>query len=132
MFTFEDLQAMQYTYFVPYSKHNLKSGRINYDPMQQYFTVLSKEGKSMELQSNNTGHCWKLVYEYGGYTFYHKHHIEEEYHYQTDLGTLYDTILYIVGHDEYQMRNRNTISVDEEKRSNSYFWRLIDTYGIVA
>ena len=132
MFTFKDLVSMQYTFFTPYSKHNLKLGKINYDPDRQYFTVLSEEGKSIEIQSNNTGHCWNLVYENNGYSMYHKHHIEEEYHYQTDLGNLYDTILYIVGHDEYQMRNRNTISVDEEKRSNSYFWKLIDIYGLTA
>lgn len=81
---------------------------------------------------DSAGICTRMRLVHRLHTFYHKHHIEEEYHYQTDLGTLYDTILYIVGHDEYQMRNRNTISVDEEKRSDSYFWRLIETYGIVA
>ncbi len=123
---------MQYTFFMPYSKSNAKLGKINYDNDKQYFTVLSQNGKSIELQSNNTGHCWNLVYEEGGYTLYHKHHIEENYHYQTGFGSLYDTILDIVSHDEYQMRNRNMVSVDEEKRSGSYFWRLINTYGVVA
>ncbi len=132
MFTFKDLQAMQYTFFIPYSEHNLKSGKINYDSSKRYFTVLSKNGKNIELQSNNTGHCWKLVYEACGYTVYHKHSQTEQYHYQTGFGNLYDTILDIVGHDEYQMRNRNMVSVDEEKRSDSYFWRLIDTYGVTA
>ena len=62
----------------------------------------------------------------------HKHDQKDNYHFQTIIGNLYDTILYIVGHDEYQMRNRNTVSVEEEKRSNSYFWKLIDIYGLTA
>lgn len=96
-----------------------------------YFNVLSstKEG-DWELQSKNTGHCWKLVYDHNGYSMYHKHHIEDPYHYQTDVGNVFDVVLYIVGHDEYQMRGRRTISREEEKRQGSYFFTLIDIYGL--
>ena len=124
MFTFKDLQTMQYTYF--------DLGKINYDNSQQYFSVLSKDGNNMELQSNNTCHCWRLVFDGYGYSIYHKHNIADNYHYQTDCGSLYDCVLYIVGHDEYQMRKRKNISVAAEKKSGSYFWRLIDTFGLMA
>ena len=132
MFTFSDLASMQMTVFVPYNQYNKKAGRINYIPEEPYFTILSKEGNNIEIKSNNTGHCWTLIYEENTYTLMHKHNLNDKYHFQTIIGTLYDTVLYIVGHDEYQMRNRNTVSVEEEKRSNSYFWRLIDIYGLTA
>lgn len=132
MFTFEDLLSMQYTFFTPFYKNNHKLGRISYISDKPYFTVLSKDGKNMELISNNTGHVWQLIYEYDTYTLMHKHEKDQEYHFQTIIGNFYDVVLYIVGHDEYQMRNRNTVSVDEEKKSDSYFWRLISQYGVTA
>ena len=96
-----------------------------------YFNVLSeRENGSWELQSKNTQHCWKLIYDNHGYSMYHKHHIEDEYHYQTDTGSLFDTVLYIVGHDEYQMRGRKTITREQELRHGSYFFTLIDIYGL--
>ncbi|MDC7279384.1 hypothetical protein NXH64_07685 [Butyrivibrio fibrisolvens] len=58
--------------------------------------------------------------------------LSDPYHYQTCIASLYDVVLYIVGHDEYQMRNRHNVSVEEEKRSGSYFWKLIDIYGLTA
>ncbi len=98
-----------------------------------YFDVLSSDAEgNWELQSKNTGHCWKLLYENHGYCMYHKHHIEDDYHYQTDVGNIYDVVLYIVGHDEYQMRGRKTISREEEIRRGSYFFKLIDIYGLTA
>ena len=96
-----------------------------------YFSVLSStESGDWELQSKNTEHCWKLVYDNNGYSMYHKHHIEDPYHYQTDVGNIFDVVLYIVGHDEYQMRGRRNISRQEELRRGSYFFTLIDIYGL--
>ncbi len=98
-----------------------------------YFNVLEEmDDGSWALQSKNTGHCWQLIYENHGYSMYHKHHIEDKYHYQTDVGTLYDSVLYIVSHDEYQLRGRRTISRDEELRRGSYFFTLIDIFGLTA
>lgn len=98
-----------------------------------YFNVLfNDEFGSWELQSKNTEHCWRLDFDGYGYTMFHKHHIEDEYHYQTDIGCIYDVVLYIVNHDEYQLRGRKHISVEEEKRRGSLFWKLIDIYGVVA
>ena len=98
-----------------------------------YFNVFEEmDDGSWELQSKNTGHCWKLIYENHGYCIYHKHHIEDEYHYQTDVGNLYDSVLYIVSHDEYQLRGRRTISREEELRHGSFFFTLIDIFGLTA
>lgn len=90
-----------------------------------YFNVLFQdEAGNWELQSKNTEHCWKLVYDNRGYSIYHKHHIGDNYHYQTDV------VLYIVSHDEYQIRGRRTITRDEELRQGSYFLKLLDLYGL--
>ena len=98
-----------------------------------YFTVISSnKNGDWELQSNNTGHCWKLIYDNGAYYLYHKHHVEDEYHYQTAVGSLYDFVLYVVEHDEYQLRGRKIISRIEELRRNSYFFTLLDLYGYNA
>lgn len=96
-----------------------------------YFSVLSKSRKGdWELQSKNTGHCWKLIYDKNGYYMYHKHHQQDPYHYQTDVGNIYDVVLYIVGHDEFQLRGRKNISRKEELKRGSYFFKLIDIYGL--
>ena len=96
-----------------------------------YFSVLSTtESGDWELQSKNTRHCWKLVYDNRGYSLYHKHHIEDSYHYQTDVGNIFDVVLYIVGHDEFQMRGRKNISRHDELRKGSYFFTLINIFGL--
>ena len=96
-----------------------------------YFNVLSSTNKGdWELQSKNTKHCWKLVKDHNSYFMYHKHNIEDKYHYQSNVGNIFDSVLYIVEHDEYQMRGRTNISRDEEIRRGSYFFTLIDTYGL--
>ncbi len=92
-----------------------------------YFNVLSStDSGDWELQSKNTGHCWKLISDHSGYSMYHRHHIEDDYHYQTDIGNIFDVVLYIVGHDEYQMRGRKTITRSKELRMGSYFFTLIN------
>ncbi len=90
----------------------------------------SSDTGDWELQSKNTKHCWNLLYDHNGYSMYHKHHVEDKYHYQTDIGNIFDVLLYIVSHDEDQMRGRKTISRVEEFKRGSYFFTLIDIYGL--
>lgn len=97
-----------------------------------YFGILCATKKKYELNSLNTGHYWKLIWEKNSFTIMHKHHEKDDYHFQTILGNLYDCVLYIVSHDEYQLRGRKVISVSEEKRRGSLFWKLIDIYGVTA
>ena len=98
-----------------------------------YFNVISEDMYgNWILQSKNTEHCWKIDYDGVGYDLYHKHRIEDDFHYQTGIGTLYDVVLYIVSHDEYQMRGRKVISREEEMRRGSLFFKLIDIYGLSA
>lgn len=98
-----------------------------------WFTVIAARPEDFyELKSSNTGHYWQLIWSKDTYIMMHKHHEEDEYHYQTCIGTLFDCVLYIVSHDEYQMRGRKTISIEEERRRGSYFFELIEQYGATA
>ena len=96
-----------------------------------YFTVLyyDKAADEYEIQSNNTKHCWHLIPYGAGYDLMHKHHMEDKYHYQTSFGNLFDAILDIVDHDEYQLRGRKPVKHEWELK-NSYFDVLIKEYGL--
>ncbi len=94
-----------------------------------YFVVMSNDNNSFELQSKNTEHCWKIVEEKDWYVLYHKHHSEDPYHFQTSFGTLFDTVLDIVNHDEYQLRGRKPVKI-KKQLGESYFDILISEYGL--
>ena len=103
------------------------------DPIfMDYFTILAATPALYELKSNNTGHFWKLIKMGNVYRMMHKHNEKDKYHYQTDTGNLYDSILYIVSHDEFQLRGRKHISFEHEKKHESLFWKLIENYGLYA
>jgi hypothetical protein len=95
-----------------------------------YFTILSNQNNAFELQSKNTEHCWKIVEQQKEwFVLYHKHHIEDNYHFQTSFGTLFDTVLDIVDHDEYQLRGRKPVK-NKKQLAGSYFDVLIAQYGL--
>ncbi len=93
-----------------------------------YFEVLFTCDDITLLRSINTGDRWMLMNKRYYYELRHSHQ-DGEYHAQTEVGTLYDAVLYIVSHDEYQLRNRRTISRIEEIARGSYFYDLVETYG---
>ena len=100
--------------------------------MSDYFAFLSANKNSyIEVMSKNTSHCWMIVEEKDdSYTLYHKHKISQEYHFQTTFGSLYDTVLDIVNHDEYQLRNRKPVRF-KHQYENSYFNKMVAQYGVV-
>ena len=55
MFTFDDLKSMELTGFAPFSPTNKFRGKIVYFPEKEYFTILNRAGKNIEVMSNNTG-----------------------------------------------------------------------------
>ncbi len=95
----------------------------------EYFTVLKYDSSTnlFEIQSNNTKHYWQLIPRKGGYDLMHKHEEPSPYHYQTSFGTLFDAVLDIVDHDEYQMRNRKPVKY-KWQLNGSYFDILIKKY----
>ena len=91
-----------------------------------YFTVLGLSDECCELQSNNTKHCWQLKTNNGSfYTLYHKHHMEDPYHYQAAYLSLQDCFLDIANHDEYQLRGRKP---PRYQPRNTFFDIIIKTY----
>ena len=94
-----------------------------------YFTVLQEGEEQIEIQSNNTRHSWKIVFNGPGfYVLYHKHHIDDPFHYQCSYPTLFDIVLEIVNHDEFQLRGRKPAKYAWQTR-NSYFDELLRTYS---
>ena len=71
-----------------------------------WFMVTNKTKRSIEIKSIPTGHYWRLIKRNGYYDMTHRHSKEDNEHSQTSCQTLYDCILYIIGHDEFQMRGR--------------------------
>ena len=96
---------------------------------RDYFIILNQGAFSVTLQSKCTKHCWHLIPYGAGYDLMHKHHMEDKYHYQTSFGNLFDAILDIVDHDEYQLRGRKPVKHEWELK-NSYFDVLIKEYGL--
>lgn len=97
-----------------------------------YFTLLSSDENHIELQSNNTKHCWFIdLSTKTFYTLMHKHHMDDEYHIQSAFPSLFDIVLDIVSHDEYQLRGRRPVKYAWQNR-NSYFDELIKEYGLYA
>ncbi|WP_044914155.1 hypothetical protein [Butyrivibrio sp. WCE2006] len=88
-----------------------------------YFEVMSLS-ETIELLSRNTLHCWMIYVKGTIYELYHKHSIFDEYHHQTDYGSLFDCILDIVLHDEYQMNGRK----NPKYNAKSYVDELITIY----
>jgi len=98
---------------------------IIHDP---YFTILQLSDECCELQSNNTKHCWYIDrHRKGSLILYHKHHIEDPYHYQSAFlsHSLQDCLLDIVNHDEYQLRGRKPARI---KPKDTFFDYIVKAY----
>lgn len=104
--------------------------KFNFEDMVSlnYFDVLFTCDDLTLIQSINTGDRWMLKNEGYYYTIRHSHG-KGDYHYQTEVGNLLDAVLYIVFHDEFQMRNRRLTNKTEERASGALFFELVEMYG---
>lgn len=93
-----------------------------------YFDVLFTCDDITLIKSINTGDRWMLRNEGYYYTIRHSHG-KGNYHHQTEVGTLFDAVLYIVSHDEFQMRNRRPFTKTEERSTGTFFFELVEMYG---
>ncbi len=74
--------------------------------MDDNFDFLYVDDSTIEMQSKNTRRYWVILIEGPkAYRCLHKHHFCDTYHSQS----LFDVILDIVFHDEYQLRGRRSI-----------------------
>lgn len=92
-----------------------------------YFTILDWKENSYEIQSNNTKHYWRITMVNPQYhELFHKHNKEDKYHKQTSLRSLYEIVLEIISHDEFQLRGRKGRKIGKE---DSYFDFFLKKYG---
>ena len=95
-----------------------------------YFNILSSDKNNYEIQSKNTKQYWKITQKNSSnYTLLHKHHKNDEYHFQCAFVTLYDIVLEIVCHDDYQLHKKRGHGTPLYAET-SYFDTLIKTYGL--
>lgn len=97
---------------------------------RDYFTIISVMPDKYEIKSNNTGHFWKLCKQSEGkldfISLYHKHHQNDNWHYQTDCLNTLESIIYIADHDEYQLRGRKPYRGKDPE--NSFYNFLLQAY----
>ncbi len=76
-----------------------------------YFIPIRMNESMYELQSKRTGQIWAVVplaLDQGVYyKLLHKYLTEENYHFQTDCGSVLDAVLEIINHDDYKLHNRS-------------------------
>lgn len=73
--------------------------------MDDYFDFLYVDDRAKEMHSRNTHHYWAILIDGPrAYQCLHKHHVGDECHPQWAFMTLFEVVLSIVSHDEYQLR----------------------------
>ncbi len=98
--------------------------------MDEYFDFLYVDDRAIEMQSRNTHHYWAILIDGPrAYRCLHKHHSCDSYHSQCAYITLFDVILDIVFHDEYQLRGRRPIKYVHQAR-NLFSDQLISKYPL--
>ena len=77
----------------------------------KYFQVIECNGSCVCLKSLNTKHYWCIVssgisLEHKYFKLYHKHHYEDQFHFQKNIGNFKSAIYEIKKHDEFQLGGR--------------------------
>ena len=72
----------------------------------QFFDVIDRGEDYILLVSKFTSHKWKLVYSNEFISIYHAHSVEDNLHYQTSCLDVYNYMLYILDHEDYQLNDR--------------------------
>lgn len=77
-----------------------------------YFTVIGRNESMYELRSRRSGQIWgilpiSLEGERVYFKLLHKYKEEENYHFQTDCGSVMDAVLEIINHDDYKLHHRS-------------------------
>lgn len=94
-----------------------------------YFTVISSNDIFYELKSNCTGHYWKIIQYNSNCLILHKHKELDEYHYQRIYCNVFDCVLDIVCHDEFQLNNRNPLIPDKNTVATKFIDELLNPGG---
>jgi len=78
-----------------------------------YFVTIRESSSMYEIQSRCTGHLWAIIpialnRSKTYYKLLHKYHEEDNYHFQTDCGSVLDAVLDIINHDDYKLHRRSS------------------------
>ena len=78
-----------------------------------YFVTIRESSSMYEIQSRCTGHFWAIIpiamnRSKTYYKLLHKYHEEDNYHVQTDCGSVHDAVLDIINHDDYKLHRRSS------------------------
>jgi len=92
-----------------------------------YFSVYKATPIEVVLKSKNTRHFWKLLpASKKGYTLYHSHQGDGNYHVQCNSSSLQSAISTIKKHDSYQLTHRKP-----ENNDFDYVPLLPDSYYFI-
>lgn len=94
---------------------------------RSYFSVYKATPFEVVLKSKNTRHFWKLLpASKKGYTLYHSHQGDANYHVQCNTPSLQSAINTIKKHDSYQLKFRA-----KEDNDYDYIPLLPDSYYFI-
>ena len=93
------------------------------------FDMIEKEDNYILLISKFTFHKWKLGVSEHFIEIYHSHSLKEELHYQTSCLDIYNAMLYILDHEDYQLNNRKKVRV-LNSQYQQFSKSLIKIYGL--
>lgn len=96
----------------------------------QFFDVIDRGEDYILLVSKFTSHKWKLVYSNEFISIYHAHSVEDNLHYQTSCLDVYNYMLYILDHEDYQLNDRKRerrIKTDQQNfcLAYAYLWASV-------
>ena len=77
-----------------------------------YFHVIGRNESMYELRSVRSGQIWAILPialegERVYYKLLHKYRKKENYHFQTDCGSVLDAVLEIINHDDHKLHHRS-------------------------
>lgn len=95
----------------------------------EFFDILEKNDEYILLLSKFASHKWKLVSSESTILIYHSHNLNDELHYQSAALDVYNAMLYILDHEDYQLNNRRKkrVFVTQQLQFNTL---LMATYGL--
>lgn len=90
----------------------------------EYFIIIRKEERYIEVKSKNTGHCWmifKKIYDPNlPVVLYHKHSSTDAwYHEHKKARTVKDAVKSIKLHDDYVVKHPNYLKMKRRSRKDA-------------
>ena len=99
--------------------------------MTDYFCFISTDGqRHFEVMSKNSKHQWKIAAANNYYTLFHAHNNKENYHLHGEFNSIFDCILEIVDHDDWELNVWRHNHKGKWIQPKTYFDKLVEDYAI--